>query len=239
MCVPGTISIIFLLLVNGVMVLPVYCFVPSGSRFVDRVAPNNFRLVPEGILHPTITDKVLERLPPEEGDTAQLTSTKAGGDLLDHYNESLGLSPLERMAMTCYGNLGVILSSFYLKPVEVVVDLLEEVPAAAWEGGSDAASPVAVWDRAVTITMDGCTCCEARCKVRVYDKELNQHFTDEGDFSVGNLLRYKSLQPNTRLHEAGRLDHGGLWRFYSMDCPGLVEFDILEEFSQGDLCSLV
>lgn len=201
-------------------------FVISGTTEVANtvLSPNN------GICNPANQGKVLTRQP-EEDNPIQLTTTKAGGELLVHYSESLGLSPLERMAMACYGNLGVVFSSYYLQPVDVEVDVFENVSTDE-DGPAGAAPPLAQWDRVVNMKISDSLFCTATCKVRVYNENMHQTLISQ-DFSIGKLLRLEGLQPNFRLHEAGRSNNnGGLWRYYSMDCPGLVEFDILEEFSE-------
>lgn len=181
-----------------------------------------------GILHPTRHDKVLKRRTEEE-DRTQPTTTKAGGNLIDHFTESLSLTPFERVALTCYGNLQVVFSAYYNKPINVTTDLFDQVPTV--EEIPNATPPIAEWDRVVSMTISDSLFCKATCKMRVYDEEMYQFVTKQ-DFGIGQLLRWKNLQPKFGLYEAGRSEHGGLWRFYSMDCPGKVEFDILEEFPE-------
>jgi len=156
------------------------------------------------------------------------TTTKAGGSLIDHLSKSLSLTPLERIALTCSGNLQVVFSSYYLQPVEVSVDRFEL--ALTDEDGNASKSPLAVYDRDVCMDIAGQQFCKATSKVRIYDAELYETLTTQ-QVGIGQLIRMKNLAPKFRLHDAGRNKHGGMWRFHSMDCKDMIEFDILEEFS--------
>ena len=161
--------------------------------------------------------------------SSKLTTTKAGGDLLDTLSESHGLTPLERVALTCNGNLQMVFSSYHLQPVEVSVD---EFALSASDEDIDTARPrpLAVYDRIVSMSIAGDTFCKATSKVRVYDEDIFELLTTQ-DVGIGQLLRLKKLHPKYTLHDAGRSDDGGLWRFYSMDVDDVIEFDILEEFA--------
>ena len=156
------------------------------------------------------------------------TTTKAGGSLIDHLSKSLSLTPLERIALTCSGNLQVVFSSYYLQPVEVSIDRFEL--ALTDEDGTASTFPLAVYDREVSMNIAGQQFCKATSKVRIYDAELYETLTTQ-QVGIGQLIRMKNLAPKFRLHDAGRNKQGGLWRFYSMDCKDMIEFDIVEEFS--------
>eukprot|EP00579_Thalassiosira_antarctica_P022016 CAMPEP_0201951450 /NCGR_PEP_ID=MMETSP0904-20121228/359_1 /ASSEMBLY_ACC=CAM_ASM_000553 /TAXON_ID=420261 /ORGANISM="Thalassiosira antarctica, Strain CCMP982" /LENGTH=297 /DNA_ID=CAMNT_0048494829 /DNA_START=182 /DNA_END=1075 /DNA_ORIENTATION=- len=158
------------------------------------------------------------------------TTTKAGGSFIDQLTESLSLTPLERIALTCSGNLQMVFSSYYLQPVEVSVDRFEL--ALTDEDGNASKSPLAVYDREVCMDIAGQQFCKATSKVRIYDAELDETLTTQ-QVGIGQLLRMRNLAPKFRLHDAGRNKHGGMWRFYSMDCKDMIEFDVLEEFSDN------
>mmetsp|Transcript_30859 Transcript_30859/g.57167 ORF Transcript_30859/g.57167 Transcript_30859/m.57167 type:complete len:659 (-) Transcript_30859:162-2138(-) len=177
----------------------------------------------------TLAQKMLLR-PKAAGMVTAPTVTKAGGDLIDQLTLSQRLTPLERVALTCAGNLQMVFSSFYLQPVEVSVDRFEL--ALTDEDGNASKSPLAVYDREVCMDIAGQQFCKATSKVRIYDAELDETLTTQ-QVGIGQLLRMRNLAPKFRLHDAGRNKHGGMWRFYSMDCKGIVDFDIVEEFS-GD-----
>ena len=68
--------------------------------------------------------------------------------------------------------------------------------------------------------------------LQVHDAELYETFNTQ-QIGIGQLLRLKNFAPNSRLRDAGRNNDGGMWRFYSMDCSDIIDFDIVEEFS-GD-----
>jgi hypothetical protein len=206
------------------MAPPILGFEISGHSLV--VNPG---LSPGGIRNPNRPNELLTRLPEEDVRT-HLTSTPAGGDLLARCSESLGLSSVERMAMACYGNLGVVFSSYYLQPVEVEIETFGKAPTYECDF-SESPRPLSLWDRVVNVMIGDRRFCKATCKVRVYSEEIQQTMTEQ-DFTIGNLLRTEGLQPKFRLHQAGRSSDGGLWRYYTMDCPGQLELDILEEFSR-------
>lgn len=156
------------------------------------------------------------------------TTTKAGGVLIDELNAKLILTPLERVALTCAGNLQMVFSSYYLKPVKVEVDLFDQ--SADEEDKKADPAPLATWDRIVSMDIADSMFCKATSKVRVYDADLYNMLTTE-DVGIGQLLRLRNLMPKFGLHDAGRNDDGGMWRFYTMDVDGIIEFDIIEEFS--------
>jgi len=156
------------------------------------------------------------------------TTTKAGGVLIDELNEKLTLTPLERVALTCAGNLQMVFSSFYLRPVKVDVDLFDM--STDEEDKKADPEPLATWDRIVSMDIESSMFCKATSKVRVYDADLYNMLTTE-DVGIGQLLRLRNLMPKFGLHDAGRNEDGGMWRFYTMDVDGIIEFDIIEEFS--------
>jgi hypothetical protein len=164
--------------------------------------------------------------------TLKTVTTKAGGNLIDKLMRELDLQPLERVALTCAGNLQMVMSSFYLEPVDVIVDLFEEVPFSDDSDGSYGSNSeplIAVYDRVVTMQISGETFCVATSKVRIYDEEMYE-MVSTTDVGIGQLIRLKNLAPRFTLIDAGRHPDGkGMWRFYSMDC-GSVEFDIIEDF---------
>jgi len=159
------------------------------------------------------------------------TTTKAGGSLIDGLSESLGLTPLERIALTCAGNLQMVVSSYHLLPVEVAVTRDEPLSPADCAGDeTHSKHPLASYDREVKMSIAGRVFCKATSRVRVYDAKLHEILKNE-KVGIGQLLRLKGLAPRMTLHEAGRAEDGTLWRYYSMECDDMVEFDIVEEFS--------
>lgn len=230
-------------------------FKASEPNSGSHLRPAGSRLTAEGILHPNAGSarpegSLLRRLDECDvnGPCPGLTSTGAGGalggDVFMEYARSLDLSSFERIAMTCNGNVGVIFSSYYLAPVCVANNLFEKVPvqdnsSSATSSHDSKPTALAAWDRETTLSVGGSAFCRATCKTRIYSEDVARYVADhEEGFSVGNLLRCERLQPKARLHEAGRSASGALWRYYTMDCPGVVEFDILEEFTQREICSL-
>jgi len=165
----------------------------------------------------------------------QPTTTKAGGNFIDSLTESLSLTSLERIALTCSGNLQMVFSSYYLQPVDVSVNrfelaLADDEALTDGEDGTASNSPLALYDREVSMAIAEQLFCKATSKVRVYDAQLHKALSTE-DVGIGQLLRLKNLAPKFTLHDAGRSNDGGMWRFYSMNCDDMIEFDIVEEFS--------
>lgn len=78
--------------------------------------------------------------------------------------------------------------------------------------------------------MSGTVFCTAKSKVRVYDDALLDTLNSK-QTGIGQLLKSRGLNPEFTLHDAGRRADGGVWRFYRLACSGLVEFDIMEDFS--------
>ena len=174
---------------------------------------------------PTNSAIKLKRCPQADLKT---TTTKAGGVLIDQLSKSLVLSPLERVALTCAGNLQMVFSSFYMKPVKVEVELFDE--SSDDDDKEVDPEPLATYDRVVSMDITGSMFCKATSKVRVYDADL-YHMLSTEDVGIGQLLRLRNLMPKFGLHDAGRNDDGGMWRFYTMDINDGIEFDIIEEFS--------
>ena len=124
----------------------------------------------------------------------------------------------------------MVFNSYYLQPVNVAVLRNERVPPSGAPSDDDVGwnskPPIVMYDREVTMSIAGHLCCKATSTVRVYDEDLVEMLKE---FGIGQLLRKKNLLPNFTLHDAGRADHGGMWRFYSMTVPDMIEFDILED----------
>mmetsp|Transcript_17904 Transcript_17904/g.30898 ORF Transcript_17904/g.30898 Transcript_17904/m.30898 type:complete len:205 (+) Transcript_17904:150-764(+) len=158
----------------------------------------------------------------------QPLATKAGGDILREFTNEHDLSPLERIAMTCSGNLQTTVSAYHTKPVEVFVIKNEPLPT---ETDCDGRTPVAMWDRVVVMKTKGKVFCTASTIVRMYDEALAE-VVGSHDVGIGQMLRLYQLPPTFALHDCGRLEDGALWRYYSMDCTDKIKFDIIEEFSK-------
>jgi len=181
--------------------------------------------------HPTNMQHMLKKRSVGKSSQPLLTS-KACGELLDKLTKTHGFTHLERVALTCRGNLQDILSAFHLQPVSVSVNyfnltMITDIGCAASEAAD---SPIAVYDRSVDMSMLGSVFCQAISKVRVYDAKLLETLS-VGQIGIGQLLKANHLCPEFTLHDAGRNAGGGIWRFYSLTCYGMIEFDILEEFS--------
>lgn len=225
--------------------------------------------------HPNFPERMLTKRYKEgssdgSSSSSGLTTTNACGSLLNDLSDAHGLTPLERIVLTCNGNSQVVFSAYYLQQVDLSVNRFEPAPSSsasdegsfasddvdgstssrpplaassASDEGSSASDdcdgsasssrpPLAVYDREACMSVAGHVYCKATSRVRIYDEGLldalkNQHV------GIGQLLRWKNLHPAFTLHDAGRNDHGGMWRFYSLECRDMIEFDILEEFTDN------
>lgn len=188
------------------------------------------RRVKSQVPHPNYPERMLTKANDEVNVIRnELTTMNSGGNLIHYLSDAHDLSPRERVAVTANGSLQMVFSSFYLGEVEVKVTRNEEIDVPEEEKNSPT-PPVACFDREVLQSISGCLWCKATSIVRVYDEEVLEAYKSMG---IGNLLRELDLNPVNTLHDAGRSDDGGMWRFYTMACKGTIEFDILEEFPEN------
>lgn len=192
------------------------------------------RRVKSQVAHPNFPNRMLTKANDEPNAVVlsrnDLTSTNAGGNLIHYLSDTHELTPIERIAITSNGSLQMAFSSYYLQATDVQVTRNEAIDQAE----DDDSNPTVVFDREVMQYIgdrkEGNLFCKANSIVKVYSQEIADIFQSVG---IGNLLRQKDLNPEFILHDAGRAEDGGLWRFYSMNCKGIIEFDILEEFPEN------
>mmetsp|Transcript_24352 Transcript_24352/g.51659 ORF Transcript_24352/g.51659 Transcript_24352/m.51659 type:complete len:437 (+) Transcript_24352:33-1343(+) len=187
--------------------------------------PNNRRIKSQ-IMHPNYPGRKLTKANDNVYNIRdELTTMSSGGNLIYYLADAYDLTPLERVAVTANGQLQMMFSSYYLGEVNVAVtrNVQMDIPA---EELATPKPPIAMFDREVLQTISGHLWCKATTIVRVYDEEVLEAYNNT---PIWNLLQKLNLNPKHKLHDAGRSDDGGMWRFYTMACPGVIEFDILEE----------
>ena len=198
-----------------------------------------------GFQHPNDMRYILKKQQEQKNVQTLLTTAKAGGVIIDELTKTHNFTPLERVALICSGNLQDLFSAYHFQPVDVLVDHFDLAIPDDNDDTMASGSPIDVYDRGVALSISGKTFCNATSTVRVYDTMLSETLSSK-QIGIGQLLKVMKLYPHFTLHDAGRNEHGGMWRFYSLNCSGLIEFDILEEFSQdvflnpdhvGEICS--
>lgn len=162
--------------------------------------------------------------------------TTAGGTLQARFGKKIPrMSPLERIALTSNGNLQRIFSSYYDAPVHVHVDRCEmrnlgNRGVNHSDGGefiiaADSSEPAsggdAVWDREVHLSVHSQRFCTARSVVTVRSEDCIR-LIHSGKVGIGQLFRYLNRLPTFEILDAGRrLDDGGMWRTYTLECREL------------------
>jgi len=193
----------------------------------DLDLPNNRRIKSQ-VTNPNFPNRKLTKKATDD-DTSiirdELTTTNTGNTLIYYLADKHDLTPLERVAVTSTGETQMMFSSYYLSEVDLNVTCNFQMGIPPQEL-STPKPPIAMFDREVLQTISGHLWCKATSIVRLYDEEVVEAYNSMG---IGNLLRKLNLNPKNELHDAGRSDDGGMWRFYTKACPGLIEFDILEE----------
>ena len=74
------------------------------------------------------------------------------------------------------------------------------------------------------------TFCTAYSRVKVHSSDVADLLCSE-DIGIGQLLERLGVRPTFVLRDIGRNEDGGLWRYYSMICDGMLTCDIREDFS--------
>jgi hypothetical protein len=86
---------------------------------------------------------------------------------------------------------------------------------------SEPASGDAVWDREVHLSVHSQTFCRARSVVTVRSDDCIR-LVHSGEVGIGQLFRYLDRLPTFEILDAGRrLDDGGMWRTYTLECREL------------------
>ena len=181
--------------------------------------------------------------------------TTTGGTLQSEFAIKMNgqISPLERIALTANGNLQRIFSSYYDAPVHVIVDKchLQTSSSIVSNVGSQheilhnsnqnnsvkkSLQPIrglppipAIWDRSVHLSVHDQKFCTAYSQITVNSKQCIE-LVCSGKVGIGQIFRYLDKLPTFELLDAGRLNHGGMWREYSLSCVELT-CHIREEFS--------
>eukprot|EP00581_Thalassiosira_minuscula_P015544 CAMPEP_0183729536 /NCGR_PEP_ID=MMETSP0737-20130205/30569_1 /TAXON_ID=385413 /ORGANISM="Thalassiosira miniscula, Strain CCMP1093" /LENGTH=211 /DNA_ID=CAMNT_0025961751 /DNA_START=57 /DNA_END=689 /DNA_ORIENTATION=+ len=188
---------------------------------LSSVVTHAFRLA-----DPTNPSRKLHRRPipePLQNEVYQgnnCTKTIAGGKIIGELTQTLRLTPLERIALTCSGNLINVMSSYHLRPVTLSLEKFELANDNDDDGGvvdddeDFFRPPLAIYDRVVTIKILDEVFCRASSKVRIYDAEMATQVL-EGT-SIAQLMRAKDEDdwhpPVFLLHDAGRGEDGvSLW----------------------------
>lgn len=169
----------------------------------------------------------------QRGQNIQSLLTTSGGSFLTDLSETHNFSALERVAVMSRGNLQDFLSTCHLQQVNVLINRFDLVLAG--EDADVGASPAAIYDREVDISISDRLLCKASSKVMIYDTKILEAVSSN-QVGIGQLLKIMKLYPEFTLHDAGRNENGGIWRFYSLDCNRLIGFDILEEFTHDAFC---
>ena len=150
--------------------------------------------------------------------------TTAGGTLQARFGKKIPrMSPLERITLTSNGNLQRIFSSYYDAPVHVHVDRCEmrnfDNQGVNHGDGGDGGS--AVWDREVHLSVHSQRFCTARSVVTVRSEDCIR-LVHSGEVGIGQLFRALDRLPTFEILDAGRrLEDGGMWRTYTLECREL------------------
>lgn len=157
--------------------------------------------------------------------------TSSGGNLSARFSSKMGgqISPLERVALTANGNLQRIFSSYYDAPVHVIIDHCRLRPKSNHTLTRQCDTEHFVWDRRVHLSVFNQNFCTAFSEVTICSGEYADLVT-KGGVGLGQLFRYLNKLPTFQLLDAGRLEHGGIWREYTLECDN-ISCRIREEFS--------